>query len=348
MSFKLNISGQSFEFFNEFQLNLKYDSVASTFSANVYFNPENPIHVNLFRPYTYRDGTITFNGRLIFTGTILATSYNDSSTTNYVTIAGYSKGGIIEDCEIPISLYPLQSDGRSITQIATRLLNYFGLKSIIDPSVQSRMNRVLNKSTANEKQSVKSYLAELTNQVNVVMSHNEFGDIVFTQAKTKTKPILDIDTDVNAIPATSLSLSCNGQSMHRQITAIKEASSDGGNAGQSSVINPYCKVDKRNKVIIQSSGDDNTTQEVARSYLSEQLRTIQLSLSVNQWIDLNQELLTPNKIVSVKSKRMFLNKKTNFFIESVSLSGNSGNEIAELKCVLPSVYDNSKPINIFL
>jgi prophage tail gpP-like protein len=348
MSFKLNISGQSFEFFNQFVLNLKYDSIASTFSANVYFNPENPIHVNLFRPYTYRECTIEFNGKLIFTGVMLATAYNDSSTTNYVTIAGYSKGGIIEDCEIPISLYPLQSDGRTITQIATRLLNYFGLKTIIDPSVQSRMNRVLSKSTANEKQSVKSYLAELTNQVNVVMSHNEFGDIVFTQAKTKSKPILDIDSDLNSIPATALSLACNGQAMHRQITAIKEASSDGGNAGQSSVINPFCNVEKRNKVIIQSSGDDNTTQEVARNFLSEQLRSIQLGLSVNQWTDLSQDLITPNKLISVKSKRLYLTKKTNFFIESVTFSGNSGSEVAELKCVLPSVYDNSTPINIFL
>lgn len=346
MSFILKIGSQEFKNFNNFKLNLKYDSIASTFSTDVYFNPENKEHLKLFKPFTYQECTIEFNNKLIFTGTILVNTFNDSSTTQFASIGGYSKCGIIEDCDIPTSAYPLQSDGRTIAQICERLLNIYGIKYVIDSSVSNRMNRVLVKSVANERQTVKSYLSEITNQVNVIMTHDEYGRIIFTQPNTKKTPIISIDSDVIAQPTTKISLSCNGQSMHRNITVLKQANSDGGNAGQSTLINPYCPIN-RTKVLTQSSGDDNTTQEASRNALSEQLKSIQLTMDVSNWIDMFENLIIPNNIIEVKSSRLFLFKKVSFFLESVAFSGDSTSQTSVLTCVLPSVYDNSTVINIF-
>jgi hypothetical protein len=40
----VKINGRNTEFLNEFNVNLQYDNIASTFSFNVQFNPDNEEH----------------------------------------------------------------------------------------------------------------------------------------------------------------------------------------------------------------------------------------------------------------------------------------------------------------
>lgn len=345
MVLKINdrIRNRVVNFWNGYQLSLKYDSVASAFSFNFYFNHENPEHKELACIGHYHECTVEHNGERVLTGYILSEGFADSSIKKMVAIGGYSLPGVLEDCEIPPSLYPLQSDGLTLREIAQKLISPFSLKMVVDPSVAAKMDSVLEKSTAKESQNIKSYLTELASQKNIIISHNEYGNLVFTESKANKKPILNFD---GGLPFTSMELTFNGQSMHSHITVIKQADSDGGNAGEFTVKNPYVPFVYRPKVVTQSSGDDNDTEKAANNILAEELKNFKLTIITDRW-EVDGKILKPNNVISVTNPKISLYKSTDWFIESIDFTGDEKQTIAKLNCVIPEVYNGKTPEYIF-
>jgi prophage tail gpP-like protein len=345
MILKINdrIRNRKVEFFNSFNISLRYDSIASTFSFNFLFNPENKEHKEMACLSHYHLATLEHNGELLLTGYILSQVFNNSSKKEMCGFAGYSLPGVLEDCEIPPSLYPLQSDNLSLSEIASKLIQPFKLKMVVDPAVSSKMNAVFEKTTAKETQTIKSYLTELAAQKNILVSHNEKGELLFTQAKTKQNPILNFED--GGVPFTKMTLSFNGQAMHSDITVIKQADSDGGNAGEATIKNPYVPFVFRPKVVTQNSGDDNDTEQAAKNILAAELKNLTLTIVTDRW-ELDGKMLKPNNIISVLNPEVYIYKKTNWFIEQIDYTGDQEKTVATLKCVLPEVYNGGTPKSI--
>lgn len=337
------IRNRQVNFWNNYQLSLRYDSIASSFSFAFYFNPDNIEHKEMSCVGHYHLCTVEHNGELLLTGYILSEGFTDSSTRKLVAMGGYSFPGVLEDCEIPPLLYPLQSDGLTLREIAQKLTRAFQIQMVVDPAVAAKMDAVLEKSTAKESQNIKSYLTELAAQKDIIISHNEQGHLVFTEAKTNKKPILNFD---GGLPFTSMELSFNGQAMHSHITIMKQADSDGGNAGEFTIENPYVPYVYRPKVVTQSSGDDNDTEKAARNILADELKNLKLTIVTDRW-EIDGMVIKPNNIVSVTNPNIYLYQSTDWFIESVELTGDEKATTAKLSCVLPEVYNGQIPKYIF-
>lgn len=333
------------KFFNKTSLDLRYDSVASAFSLDLYFNPDNNELKELACIGHYHIARIEHNGETLLTGYILSEAFNDSPTTQLASIGGYSKSGVIEDCQIPPSLYPLQSDGLTLKQIAQKLISKFDFKMVVDSSVDGLMNEVIDETTANDSQTIKSYLTQLCAQKNIIISHTPEGNLLFTRAKTKQKPIVYFQKGEPGY--TSMSLSFNGQAMHSEITVIKDAGEDEeDNAGQSTITNPFVPYVYRPKVIVQSSGNDIDTDKAARNALSDELQNLVLTIVVPNWT-LNGKVIRPNSIVSVLNPDVYIFNKVDFFVRNVVFTGDEKNEVATLHCVLPQCYNNDPVKYIF-
>lgn len=340
------INVRTIQFFNNFTLDLKYDSIASAFAFSFYFDPNDPAQAELACVSHFHEAQVYYNDELLINGYILSEAFTSSPQKELVGFSGYSLPGVLGDCQIPPSLYPLQSDGLSLRQIANRLLVPFKLKMVVDDSVSSKMDIAYEKTTAKETQTIADYLTELAAQRNIVLSHDAAGNLLFTSAKTKLTPLLNFDS-TNSIPYTKMSMSFSGQQIHSEITVIKQADKDGGNAGQATVINPYVPIVYRPKVIVQSSGDDNSTQEAAMNALTEELKNISLTIETDRW-EVDGKIIKPNNIISVTNPDLYLYKKANWFIESIKFVGDAQKTTATLKCVLPEVYNNKMPVNIFV
>lgn len=339
----LKVAGKNIERFNDVQISLKYDSVASTFSFVYWFDPFNNELKDLNTFGNYTDAVVLYNNEPIITGQIINYSHEDSSVKVLSQISGYSTPGVLEDCEIPTTNYPLQTNGKSLANICKDLCRPFKINVIIDADVANSANKAIDTSAADPSQTIKAYLAQLASQRNIILSHDNLGNLLLTRAKAKSNPIFQIDSGGFGI--TGMSLVFPGQSMHSEITAIKQVGANGGNAGQSSVSNPF--VDKfRPKIVIQSSGDDNTTSSVAKQALANEISGIVLNISFSSW-EYNEILLQPNKIISVKNTEIGLPNVTKWFIEEVTLSGNQESQTAQIKCVLPESHNGQKPTNIF-
>ena len=338
----LKIGDKNVDKFSEFNFVLKYDSVASTFSFNFFFDPNNPEHKALFKPCSYQQVTLEHNGELLLTGTILSHQFYRGAVSQLAGIAGYSLPGVLEDCEIPVDSYPLQSDGLTLRQIAGKYAAKFGLKMLVDPLVSKRMDEVYTTTTASEGQTVKAYLAEIASQKNIILSHTEKGELYFTKSKASQNPIINYS---DGVPFTDIKLEVNGQAMHSSITVIKQASIDGGNAGQAAIANPYVTA-FRPKVKTQSSGTDNNTSGAAKSTLASELQNIKLIITTDRWV-VDGKILKPNTVISIISPGNYIYSKTNFFIESISFTGDAEKTIATMSCVLPEVHNGETPKNIF-
>lgn len=349
ISLKINdrFRNRQVQFFNEISLNLEHASVASPFGFNFYFDPNNFEHKEFACVTHYHEVELFYNDELLIKGNIFNNKFKVSSKKELSSVSGYSLPGVLNDCEIPVSMYPLQNDGLSLRQIAQKLIAPFKIEMIIDSSVSERMNKSFDTSTASEHQTVASYLTELATQKNIVISHDNNGRLLFTESKTSLKPILDFDLTKETPFGNTFEFEVDGQSMHHKITVQKDADPEGGNAGEYTLRNPYVLQSVfRPTVKSQSSGDDIDTQLVARRALSNELRAVKLTITMDRW-DIDGKIMRPNNVISIFAPELYIWRKTNFFIESINFTGSSTETIATLNCVLPEVYNNKVPVSIF-
>lgn len=335
---------RTIHFFNNFQLELKYDSIASVFKFDVYFDPENHDQEELFCVSHYHEVIIEYNGLQFLHGYIVSQGFRDKSEKSFAQFGGYTLTGVLEDCHISPQSYPLQNNGLSLNQIASKLIKPFGLKMIIDPAVSKAMNQAISETTAEPSETIVEYLTKLANQRNIIISHNEYGNLLFTQIASKSIPVLNVE---DGLIGTEMTMTFDGQKIHSDITVLKQADKDGGNAGQYTIQNPFVPIVYRPKTVIQNSGDDTSTKKAAQNALAAELRNIVLTIKIDRWM-IDGQIIKPNSIITVLNKNLYIYKRTKFFIESVSYEGNSEAHSAVLRCALPCCYDGSTPYNIFV
>lgn len=341
----IKVRNRAIRNYNNFQLTLKYDAVASAFSFSWLFDPADPVQKEIARPGAYHPVVIEHNGERLLTGYMISQTFTASEVKKLAAIGGYSIAGVLEDCEIPPSLYPLQSDGLSLREIAKKLIEPFGIKMVVDESrVGALMDEAYETATAGETETVKSFLTKLAAQKNIILTHNAFGNLVFTEAKGDTRPLIHFQPGSGG--AISMALAFNGQAMFSDITVLLQSEVEGENAGEATVKNPYVSL-FRPKVVSQSAGDNNDTEKAANNALAAQLQNIRLTIELNSW-EIEGKVVKPNTVIAVTNPELYLYDKTLWFVEEVELRGNAQNETATLKCVPPQVYNEQKPFNIFL
>lgn len=138
----LKIQGQHFKYWNNFSLNLVYNSLGSTFSfEGLTITPDQK---RLFMPLSYHRCEVLFGAQKLLTGTLLNTGTGLENTISLNAISGYSLPGVLEDCEIPLDVYPLQFDNMSVKDIVEKLIKPFGLALVVDSSVEAEVNKKID------------------------------------------------------------------------------------------------------------------------------------------------------------------------------------------------------------
>lgn len=345
----LKVGNVKIDKFNGINIVLKYDSVASTFAFSFYYDKTNEAMKALARYGGYAKCQIyDEDDELLITGTILSHEYQDSTTKSLTGISGYSLPGVLEDCEVPVSLYPLQSDGRSLKEIAMKLIEPFGIGLVIDygkdfTQIIDAANEKITKITADAKQSVKSYLTEIAAQKNIILSHTASGALRFTKAYASGKSKFHFQS---GFPNVSINVSFDGQPMHSEITILKQADIDGGNSGQVTLRNPYVR-GFRPTTKIQSTGTDITTGLAAKNALAAELKNIKVTITIGGLDKFRYDgsKIRPNTLIDITAPECNIHKRTQFFVEQVQLMQNNSEQTAVLTCVVPEVHNGQTPIN---
>ena len=393
---EIKVGNYTVDKWNETDVTLTYDSIADAFSFKAYYDPSNAAHRKIFRPGSYHTCTVKHNGLLLITGTLLSTSASDGAVAELSSVSGYSLSGILEDVSITNSYseaqLPTQFNGLSLKEIATQILSKYRLKLIVDETVRAECEAAIpqanfkTSSGGNPKvETIKTFLDDLCKQKNVILSHDQYGNVLMTRPKAnkitrtttvlaKAKPVAlttdiagaenftasaNVSTSINrksiyhfdgSIPEWKMSMQFDGQKMHAIIQVVGQQS--GSNAQDDTVFNPYAFKTSpygtlRSKLIIQTAGNDNETKLTARRALGEELKNIVLTIEIDRW-ELNGKLVRPNQLITATNPRLHMDKPTRWFIREVAFTGDTKSRTATLTCVLPECYNDDEVKNIFL
>ena len=337
---KIKINNKFFLYFNSFAVSKKLDSVASCFSFVAKFDPTILEHRILFKPLSYPEIQIyTDSGKLLLTGEITNHDFNSESSPGLVQVSGYSKGGMLEDVTIPLTAYPLENLNSNLKDISNKLLGLYGLNLIVDESVSKEVGLNYEKTVAESTEDIKSYLCKLAGQRNIVMSHDVYGNIIYFRPNTNAKS-KHYFTEENTI---KMSLSVDGQSMHSDISVIRQPSMKNSGAATNDGIKNGQVKRFRPTVQSMSSGEDTDTSKAVKNALASELAGISLTIEFDRWL----EDIECGDIVEVHNHEIYLMKRIRFMVMDIDYNQNEKENTMSLKLVLPEAFSGETPKNIF-
>ncbi|MDA3816943.1 MAG: hypothetical protein PF486_06160 [Prolixibacteraceae bacterium] len=327
---RLIIEGKEYFGFTIDNLSLPYNTIASSFSFSG-LDDYSPI------PLQYPEVKIYNDDDLILTGYIVNQKYAASERPHLISVSGYSKSGILEDCTIPLSAMPMECDNMSLREICNKLLPLYNIKFTMEKVVLPLMNKKFEKVNFDYDKSIKTIIVNLAKERGVYVNHLTDGYVHFTDSSSDNLEVVEHFEDYGV---KSMSLNVNGQSMHRYITVVAPADEEGVVNGEHTIENPYINVEKH---IIKKLDDGSSmdVKEYARFSLGLELRSIYLKINTTKFVKSGQ-------IISVKSDKLKIPKDTIFFIERTYAKTDPAGDYYELSCVLKDCYSKKPVKNVFI
>lgn len=321
--------------FSSYELNLKFDAIASGFSLD----GESELIDEVLQ---YNDIQIyDDDNKLLLTGTVLAPNLTNTAAPSLRSVNGYSKPGVLQDVSIAPDLYPLQFDGMSLREIVNKVFGFYDIDFVIDKAVMTDAGKTFEKVNDNPGGSPKQLVNKLASQRNILMTHDNRGRVVFTRLSANTLiPVISVND--KSIGVKKMGLEIDAKTMHSDVTVMREASKDNPDAGQATINNPYVSGNKRPLVKVQRSGDIFDSDTAARNELSKELAKIRLTIETTQFVK-------PGNLIEVQSDRLKIKRVRSFFVREVGIKGAANrDERYTLTCVPKDVYTSDVPENIFL
>ena len=372
---KIKINGNYYANFTDFSYEQNLDSVGSVFSFACRFDQEER---QLFKPLSFlKVQFYNEDDSLFFTGIITNHNFQSNSMSNLVVLSGYSLPGVLEDCNIPHSAYPLESNNMNLREIANKFIKPFGLKLIVDISAQREVEKNYPKTAATPEESIKEYLSKLAAQRNVILSHDENGNLLLFKPNVKQTPVAYFNKESGV----EMSLEVSGQDIHSETTNLrqpkpkKEAKKKkpkvdseeyeddlGYNVKEKTNPIPTPKIKKvkelpqyfstmknplvsayRPAVKVLSEGEDFSTGDAVKNQFADELKAIKISLKLDSW-----QNIKPGDIIEVENEEIYLRDKTKLIVLSISKTRNAEEDGMSLETVIPEAFTGTVPKNIFI
>lgn len=329
--------------FKELSFSSSLDSVGSTFSFQSYFNTDSLDHKKAFKPLSFHP-VVIYNDKkeIILNGILLNTTADSQKNPGLVSCTGYSKCAIINDVNIPLNRYPLESRNLTLKQLAEKYVTDFGVKVVVSKGAEAKANEKIAKAVADPNDTIKGFLQEIAILKNIVLSHDNNGDIVLLNIDNKTPAKFKFD-DKNT---SKMTLSVNGQNMHSEISSIKQPNKRKKNKGstltdtlKNTLVQNYYKP----KVKKVSAGEDSDVKTAVKGFYMDELENISISIELDSF---NQDI-SVGDFIEVVNPEIFIFKPAKLLIKSTSVSENETSDFMALTCVLPEAFSGEKPKNIF-
>lgn len=330
MIFKVN--QKRFFNFSSYSITLTYNAIASKFSLSAVSRIPDEL-------FDFPDcEIIDENHGLLLTGTILAPSLVSNKNFQPITLGGYSKSGILEDCTIPSGAYPLQFDNLSLKEITESVLKHYDVSYSHSDSLENEINLPFEKIKSEVTGSVKQFLTGLAKSRGIITSNTSDGGIFYARPTgVELDPVDSVKVGYYGIKEMTLNFSAQG--MHSDIYVVRQASENNTDAGEATIRNPYVS-SFRHTTKTLSAGNIYDIEKAARLELSKELAKIKLTFSTTQFIP-------PGKVIMVKNADLRIYNWVPFFVEETKIIGTKSEKRYTLSCVLRDVYTTGEVKKLF-
>lgn len=341
---KVIVNNTTYLNFSTVSVSRSLDSVASNFSVSAYFDVKNKDQIRALLPLGYQEVVIKDDeDKILLTGEFLNTGKDDASTSSLVAKDGYSKCGVLMDVNVPININSLQSNGLTLKEITEKLIEPYGLKLIINENSLKKANEKVGRTYTYMNEELDKYISNLALTKNIIVSHNENGDLVFLSIDKDVKSKYLLTTE----NTTLMSLKVNGQNMHSEISATRQLArrnrkNPTPNINSSLIKNPLVTKHrpKNNRTNMNQKTD---LAYMAKSFYMEELENISVDISfANYFSDLNV-----GDFVEVFNPEIFIFKPARMLVKTVNSNSTESESLMSITCVIPETYTGETPKDIF-
>lgn len=332
----LSIDNQRFRFWESVRITRSIDSM-DTLEFTAPLEVDNRAFRDIFLPFSYKAVSVTVGGEALFKGIMLTPIPDLTADRKSVAVSGYSIPGVLNDCVIPASAFPLEFNGQGLRDIAKAVAAYFG----ISVEFTEQQGPVFDRVAAEPTKKVFQFLSELARQRNFVVSSTPEGKLLFQRSVASGKPV---SRWVQGFPPiTTITPQFNPQAYYSHITGLQPAGV-GVDGSQYTVENPRLKGIIRPftfRADDTKSGDIKAAVEAKAGYMFA--NAISYSVSVTTWRDSGGNLWAPNTTVTLIASGAMIYSEYEFIIRSVSFFRTPISETAELRLVLPGSFNGKIP-----
>jgi len=334
------VDGNRFNYFTEYSLIQEMDAFDS-FSFSAPFDDTNETFINSFKPFSYKQCQVYYGGDLFFNGILLAPQTEANSTSKILTLTGYPKCGVLNDCPLPISMFPCEFNNQDLKQIASKMIQPFNIDIDFSESPGNKFEKV----TPKMEEKILSFLINLAEQRDLIISNNIEGNLLFWKTKTGST-IAEIKQDET--PFLSCKPTFNPQDFYSHITGVN-ATSEKKLSQKYTYENTYLTklgVFRPYIFLVQ----DAKEMDIKKATITKAGKMFgsscgyQLTLAGHR--DKNKNFWRKNTLIMLESPGAMIYKNTKFMIKKVTTSRTSeGGDTTILDLVLPESYSGVIPNN---
>ena len=300
---------------------------------------DTPEFRELIQPFSFPTLDVSEDGVRLFRGTLVNVAPSVGDDGSSVRLGGYSLPGVLGDCTMPASAFPLQFRNVNIADIASKLLAPFGLSVKREGDVGGPFKRVKMK----RDQKVLAFLTNLAKQRQVLLRSNVDGDLVIAAPPVIASPVASLKQGES--PLKSVTPDFRSQSYYSHVTGVR-STRRGLNGTQHTIPNDRAVEAGIIRPLIMSMRDTDRG-ELPKATLAAAGRmlanSVAYSATVATWRDPAGVIWAPGDTVELTAPSVFVPEPFKFQIHTARLIRTAEGTTANLTLILPGAFGGEPP-----
>ena len=308
-----------------------------TISITAPFEPDDAAMREAFRPLSFNPMSVSVGRELIFNGTMIDPVPSTDQTDRMISVSGYALPGVLNDCTVSASDYPVQFDNADLRTIVNQLIEPFGLSVVFDGDAGAPFERV----AIQPAERILSFIIKLAQERGLLVASTARGDLRFWKGVTTGLPVARLEE--GEPPLLSVAPTFDSQSFYSHVTGVQWVITGllGNQYTQKNTLVSGAFRPITFNVTDTQGGDLQSTVEAKTGRMVA--NAVTYSVPVSTWRDSRGKLWEPNTLITLRAPGAMVYNEYTFLIKSVSLSATPTERTALLELVLPGAYTDNLP-----
>lgn len=337
---RVTLRGSEYEGWDGLELTRTLDAF-SVLSFGAPFEPERERFRDDFRPFSFHPLDVSVGGEPFFTGTLVDVDPSADPGRRSVGVSAYARPGVLDDCHMPPSSWPLEFNGLDLRSIATRVCEPWGIGVAVEGgSVGAVFPRVAMEPDAKPY----AFLGDLARQRGFVLSDTPDGRLLLRRSATSTAPVV-ATLEEGVPPVVGVGVAFSPREYFSEITGVGAARA--GRAGASSTVrNPHASV-LRPRVYKPDDAEAGDVPSASAAQLGRMFgAAVSYEVPMPTWRTPGGELWAPNQVVELLAPGAMVYRTTRLIVRTVTYKRDAGVQSSVLGLVLPGVFTGEAPAEV--
>ena len=332
------IDNKKFTGFTGYALELSHDSF-DKFSFSAPYDTNIKELQEIITPFAYKLCEVFYNDVLVFKGTLLTPDPELTDQSSEITLQGYPICGVLNDCMVPPTNYPLQCMGINMKGIADAACDPYSIPVIFDGEVGPDFTEVSIEPT----DKILDFLSRLAKQRNLLFTNNEKGQLLFFNHKTEKTFVSFVE---GKSPLISIKPKFKAQDFYSHITGFGKTDAEYPSLAYT-FENKYLinkGIIRHHSLTIEDSETLSDLENAVKAHAGRMFADcVSYELNCENHVNENNEVFQKGMSVCVSAPSALVNKETTFIARNVKLTRTIEGKTATLTLVLPGAYTGEIP-----